>query len=143
MNRKQKIYAIIWAILLIAFNVVAFTVHTQITQKTTNTNFWILYGFITASMIIQLICTLMAFKSKNQKELFYNLPVICVSWIGLILQIIFGIVAICVPAFPVWICVIICVVICGVDLISCIASKAGSEMIQSSEKKHFQNRSGN
>ena len=54
MKKKFGIYAVIWAVALVVFNVVSFTVALN-TGKELNASFFIGYGAVTAAFIGQLL----------------------------------------------------------------------------------------
>ena len=85
MKRNFKSYALIWAIMLAAFNAVVFLVRPVIPGYVVNydVRFWIAWGFILAAFIGNLVCAYFAFKAQNLKKLFYNLPLITVSYAGI------------------------------------------------------------
>ena len=81
MKKNFKSYALIWAIMLAAFNAVVFLVRPVIPGYSVNydARFWIAWGFILAAFAGNLVCAYFAFKAQNLKKLFYNLPLITVS----------------------------------------------------------------
>lgn len=92
MKRNFKSYALIWAIMLAAFNAVVFLVRPVIPGYAVNydARFWIAWGFILAAFAGNLICAYFAFKAQSLKKLFYNLPLITVSCAGLIVMLVLG-----------------------------------------------------
>lgn len=105
MKRNFKSYALIWAIMLAAFNAVVFLVRPVIPGYVVNydVRFWIAWGFILAAFIGNLVCAYFAFKAQNLKKLFYNLPLITVSYAGLIVMPVLGGALMLIPGCPAWI----------------------------------------
>ena len=66
MKKKFGIYAVIWAVALVVFNVVSFTVALN-TGKELNASFFIGYGAVTAAFIGQLLCAYCCLPRKTQK----------------------------------------------------------------------------
>lgn len=97
--------------------------------------FWVGYIFITAAFIGQLVCAYIAFKAENLKKLFYNLPLITLSYTGLVLTLIFGGTAMTIPNLPVWVGAVTCLLILGLNAIAIIKAKAAAELVESVDKK--------
>ena len=93
--------------------------------------FWVGYIFITVAFIGQLVCAYIAFKADNLKKLFYNLPLITLSYTGLILTLIFGGAAMAIPNLPNWAGAVICLLILGFNAIAIIKAK----VVESVDKK--------
>ena len=140
MKKNFKIYAICWAILVALFNVICFV--TPNIAKIYRTEyikfggaFWAGYIFITLAFIGQLICAFVAFKAENAQKLFYNLPLIAVSYTGLILTIIFGALAMAIPNLPNWIGIIVCLIVLAFTAIAVISAKAAGTVVANIDDK--------
>lgn len=112
MKRNFRSYALIWAIMLAAFNAVVFLVRPVIPGYAVNydARFWIAWGFILAAFIGNLVCAYFAFKAQNLKKLFYNLPLITVSYAGLIVMLVLGGALMLIPGCPAWIAAVVCLI---------------------------------
>ncbi len=136
MKKKFKLYIICWAILLALFNVICFVTPSETPRFSKfDGTFWVGYIFITAAFIGQLICAYIAFKAENLKKLFYNLPLITLSYTGLILTLVFGGTAMAIPDLPCWTGAVICLLILGFNAIAVIKAKAAAELVESVDKK--------
>lgn len=136
MNKNFKLYIICWAILLALFNVICFVTPNEAAGLNKfGGAFWIGYIFITAAFIGQLVCAYIAFKAENLKKLFYNLPLITLSYTGLILTLIFGGLAMAIPNLPVLVGAVTCLLILGFNAIAIIKAKAAAELVESVDKK--------
>lgn len=136
MKKNFKLYIICWAILLALFNVICFVTPNEAAGLNKfGGAFWVGYIFITASFIGQLVCAYIAFKAENLKKLFYNLPLITLSYTGLILTLIFGGLAMAIPNLPAWVGAVICLLILGLNAIAIIKAKAATELVESVDKK--------
>lgn len=136
MKKNFKLYIICWAILLVLFNVVCFVTP----NETAGMNkfggaFFSGYIFITFAFIGQLVCAYIAFKADNLKKMFYNLPLITLSYTGLILTLIFGGAAMAIPDLPNWAGAVIDLIILGFNAIAIIKAKATAEIVESVDKK--------
>lgn len=116
MKKNFKSYALIWAIMLAAFNAVVFLVRPVIPGYAVNydARFWIAWGFILAAFIGNLVCAYFAFKAQNLKKLFYNLPLITVSYAGLIVMAVLGGALMLIPGCPAWIAAVVCLIAAAV-----------------------------
>ena len=131
MKKTFGIYALIWAILLAVFNAVVFLVRPVIPgfDICYDARFWTAWAFILAAFVGNLICAYMAFKAENLQKLFYNLSLISVSYIGLILMLIFGTVLMLIPDCPSWIAAIVCILILAFTAIAVIKTSAAAEVV--------------
>lgn len=69
------------------------------------------YIFITIAFVGQLGCAYKAFKAENLKKMFYNIPLISVSYTGLIAMLVVGTVCMAVPFIPYWVGIIACLLV--------------------------------
>ncbi len=136
MKKGFKIYAVCWAVLLVLFNAVCFVTPSEAAGLSKfGGAFWAGYIFITAAFIGQLVCAYLAFKAENLKKLFYNLPIIKISYAGLILTMIFGGIAMAIPDLPGWVGAVLCLIILGFNAIAVIKAKAAAEVVGKTDWK--------
>lgn len=136
MNKNFKLYIICWAILLALFNIICFVTPNEAAGLNKfGGAFWVGYIFITAAFIGQLVCTYIAFKAENLKKLFYNLPLITLSYTGLVLTLVFGGAAMAIPNLPGWAGAVICLLMLSFNAIAIIKAKAAAELVESVDKK--------
>lgn len=103
MKKVFKNYAVIWAVLLVVFNVIAFVSPGWITHEKYTASFWIGYVFITLAFLGQLACAYVAFKAENLTKLFYNLPLFSLSYTGLIVSFVVGGLCMLISPLPYWV----------------------------------------
>lgn len=136
MNKNFKLYIICWAILLALFNVICFVTPNEAAGLNKfGGAFWIGYIFITAAFIGQLVCAYIAFKAENLKKLFYNLPLITLSYTGLVLMLVLGGAAMAIPNLPAWVGAIVCLLILGFNAIAVIKANWAAEIVESVDEK--------
>ena len=133
MNKKIKIYALIWVILFAVFNAVVFLVRPVIPGFTIvyDARFWSVWAFILLAFIGNLVCTAIALKTDDKTRLFYNIPIIRVSYTGLILTIVFGVICMLIPDLPAWIGIIVCLLILAFTACAVIKAKAAADIVES------------
>ena len=116
-----KIYFIIWIIAIIVFHLLMFSLKTIVLDervittkemfsyyfsddnayyKAVATNFFISYIFILLSFISQLVCSFIFLQQKTSTESIYHYPIFVISLQGLIVTIIFSILFIFIPIYP-------------------------------------------
>ena len=137
MNKNVKKYIICWAILLVLFNVIVFVVPAEVAgYYRLNSTFWVSYILVTITFIGQLICAIQAFKSDNLKKLFYNIPLITISYSGLVIMTIAAIVFMAIPYVPDWLAVIICAIILAFTAIAVFMAKANADIVSDIDEKN-------
>ena len=140
MKKTFKFYAIVWVICLALFNVISFVSPDEIAGISKfNGSFWTGYIFITIAFIGQLVCAYVAFKSKNLKKLFYNIPLISISYIGLVVMLVVGSITMAIPYIPNWIGIIACLLVLGFTAISVIKASLAAELVSDIDEKVAQN----
>ena len=136
MNKKFKYYALIWAILLAVFNVICFITPDETAGMSKfGGAFWAGYIFITIAFIGQLVCAYIALKTDDKTKIFYNIPIIRVSYTGLILTLVFGALCMAIPNLPNWVGIIVCVLVLAFTAIAVIKAKAASDVVENIDKK--------
>ena len=131
MNRKFTYYALIWAILFAVFNVICFVTPSEAAgMNKFGGAFWAGYSGITIAFIGQLICAYIALKTEDITKLFYNIPIITVSYTGLVLTIIFGGLCMAIPNIPNWVGIIVCLAVFAITAIATIMAKASAEVVE-------------
>lgn len=125
MKKNFKYYALIWIILLAAFNAVIFLVRPVIPGYVINydARFWIAWAFILAAFVGNLACAYFASKAENLNKMFYHLPLITVSRSALIAMLVAGCVLMLIPNCPAWISAIVCILLLAFNAIAVM--KAG------------------
>lgn len=131
MNKNFKYYLSVWTILLVLFNVVTFVVPRPLFGGA----FWSGYIFITLAFIGQLVCGYVALKEENIRKLFYNFPILSISYTGLILTSIFGIVCMVIPGFPIGLSIIICFAILCFTVIFVLKAKLAADVVEAVDEK--------
>lgn len=137
MKKNFKFYALIWGILFAAFNAVVFLVRPIITGYVINydARFWIAWAFILDAFIGNLVCAYFAFKAENLKKMFYNLPLITVSWSALITMLIVGSGLMLIPNCSAWIAAIVCIVVLAFNAIAVIKAVWAADTVNKVDEK--------
>ena len=136
MNRKFKYYALIWAVLLALFNVICFVTPDEAAGWNKFAGaFWVGYAFITIAFIGQLVCAYVALSTDDATKLFYNIPLIRISYSGLILTLIFGGLCMAIPGLPNWVGIVVCFTVLAFTVIAVIKASAAAEAVENIDKK--------
>lgn len=136
MKKSFKIYSLIWAICLAVFNVITFVTPNEIGGVSKfSGSFWVGYIFITIAFIGQLACAFAAFKAENLKKFFYNIPLLSISYGGLVTMLVVGSIFMAVPALPEWIAIIVCIIILAFNAISAIKATAAANIVNEIDEK--------
>ena len=136
MNKNFKYYLSIWAIFFVIFNIAVFVSPNELVGMSKfGGAFWSGYIFITLAFIGQLGCAYKTFKAENLKKLFYNIPIISISWTGLVLTLIFGVLCMIIPNLPNWVGIILCFIILGFTAISVIKASLAADIVSKIDEK--------
>ena len=137
MKKNFKSYALIWVIFLAAFNAIVFLVRPIIPGYEIHygARFWIAWLFIIAAFVGNLLCAKKAFQAENLEKLFYKLPLLTVSFRGLIVTLVLGGGLMLLPNCPAWIAAIVCVAVAAFTAVAIgTADWAGATVSATHEK---------
>ena len=136
MKKSFKIYSLIWTICLAVFNVITFVTPNEIGGVSKfSGSFWVGYIFITIAFVGQLACAFVVFKAENLKKFFYNIPLLSISYGGLVAMLIVGSVFMAIPVLPEWIGIIVCVIILAFNAIAIIKATAAADIVSGIDEK--------
>ena len=137
MKKNFKSYALIWAIFLVAFNVIVFLVRPIIPgcEIHYDLRFWIAWLFVVAAFVGNLLCANKAFQAENLEKLFYNVPLISVSYRGLIGMLVLGGALMLIPNCPAWIAAIVCVAITAFTAVAVVKADWAGETVSATHEK--------
>lgn len=135
MKKGFKAYAIAWLILLALFNVAAFMAPAYAGGQKYTASFWIGYMIITLAFVGNLICAKRAFEADNARKLFYNMPLINISYTALIISFVVGGACMLVPTIPYWIAAIAGVAVLAFTAIAIIKTTVAEEIVENVDKR--------
>ena len=136
MKSKFKYYLIIWASIVIAFNVIVFVVPRTIAGVDRfSGSFWVGHAFIMIMLIAQLGIGWLTFKEENLTKLFYNISLIRISFAGIIAMGIVGMVCMLIPVLPVWMGIIICLLVLIFNVIALVSAQAAVSTVEEIDKR--------
>ena len=136
MNKYFKKYLAVWVLFLALFNIAVFVTPNKVMgMNKFGGAFWVGYIFIMLAFIGQIAISYFVFKEENLKKLFYKLPLIRISWTGLIVTLIFGTLCMVIPNLPNWVGVIICFVILCFQAISLVKANVAADVVDELDEK--------
>lgn len=136
MNKNFKYYAGIWVILLVFFNIATFVSPNEAAGMTKfGGAFWVGYIFITLAFIGQLAVSFFAFNAKNMQKFFYKIPLIRISWTGLVLTFVFGVLCMAIPDLPNWVGVIACFAVFAFNTIALLKANIAADIVSEIDDK--------
>ena len=135
MKKRFALYAAVWAVLLVLFNVIAFVAPGWQGQEKFTASFWIGYVLIMIMLLGQLVCAYFALKEENNQKLFYKLPLITISYAGLICSFVFGGLCMLISPLPYWVGVIVCAIVLAATALAVIKAAAAGEEVQKIDEK--------
>lgn len=135
MRKTFKYYSIIWAVLFILFQVIAFVPIGWPGLEKYTASFWIGYAFILLSFAGQLACAYFAFKESNIKKTFYNMSLVATSYTGLILSFVFGGLCMLISPLPYWIGILLCSILLAFNVIAVLKAAAAIDLVSAVDGK--------
>ena len=135
MNKNQKRYIGFWAILFVVFQAISFISPGWIDIEKYTSSFWIGYAFISISFIGQLICSLTALNEENLTKLFYKIPLIRISYTGLIVSFVLGGACMLLSLLPYWIGALVAVIVLAVTALSVLKASAAADIVAEIDNK--------
>ena len=135
MNKNQKRYIGFWAILFVLFQLIAFISPGWINIEKYTSSFWIGYAFITLSFAGQLICTMTALKEENLTKLFYKIPLIRISYTGLIVSFVFGGACMLLSLLPYWIGALVAVIVLAATALALVKASTAADIVAEIDDK--------
>ena len=136
MKKTFGFYAIIWALFLALFNVIVFVTPNEAGGMSKfGGAFWVGYVFITIAFIGQLVCAYFAFKPSDKQKVFYNIPLISISYTGLIIMLIAGTACMAIPNLPNWIGIIVCLLVLAFTAIAVLKATLAISIVSDVDQR--------
>ena len=132
MKKARGFYAIIWTICLISYNLIVFIVPNDNVESVT---FWIGYFLIGFALLGNLICSLIALSVKSNAKVFYNIPLISISVVGVVIASIVGGIFMHVPDIASWIGVLVAYLTIVIVTIAALIAKSAADVVESIDEK--------
>lgn len=128
MKKTALYYSIAWLVSLALFNLITFVVPDKTGGKF-GVSFWVGYIFITVAFVGQLVCTVLALTKSELKKIFYNLPLIRISYSCVVMTLIAGGICMAVPFVSYWVAVIVCALVLGFYIIAVLKVSAATAVV--------------
>ena len=136
MKKLFKNYLLIWAICLVAFNVVVFVAPRFFADfDKFGGAFWAGYVFIMLSFIGQLAASYFFFQEENKDKVFLNMPLITLGKSCLIVSLFVGGLCMVIPNLPNAVGAIIAVLILAFYAIAVIKAKTAADVVHEIDNK--------
>ena len=135
MRKSFKLYAAIWGLMLVLFNVAAIVAPGWPTLEKTTPSFWIGYAFINAAFIGQMICAAISFKDDSADKVFYNVSLFKVSYAGLISTAVVGLICMVISPLPYWVSGIVCSLVLMVNAVAVVKVKIAVNLVTEVDEK--------
>lgn len=132
MKKIVRNYLLAWVVMVVLFNVIVFVSPSELAgfEKFSGA-FWGPYVAMMLAFVGQLACAMVAFRADNLQKLFYNLPLITVSYSGLVLTLVAGGICMAIPDLPNWAGIIACAIVLAFTATAVIKAQTAAEVIES------------
>ena len=135
MKKGFKFYLAFWAVLLVLFNVIAFvSVGWEGYEKYT-ASFWIGYAAVMLAFAVNIICTFVALKAETAKKMFYNLPLVTITYGCLIASFVVGGLCMLLTMLPGYVAAIVSGIVIVVNVVSLFKATAAADLIEKTDEK--------
>ena len=104
---QTKLFFVCWGLLLLFFNLLAFLTPELLEGAKFSAKYWLGYSAVTVALLINLAASAFVFQKKSHTAQFYNLPLVVMSYGGLILLGLFGTFIMIYPILPGWLSLLI------------------------------------
>lgn len=136
MKSKFKYYAVAWAVLVVLFNVIVFITPNEFKGMSKfGGSFWAGYFFIMLAFIGQLFVAWLAIRDDGITKLFYNIPLVTISYTALIVMIVIGTLSMSIPNLPYWLGVIGCLLVLAFAVIALMGAQVASSIVTDVDEK--------
>lgn len=135
MKKTFRNYLGIWATLLALFNVIAFVSVGWIGLEKYTASFWVGYVGITLMFAGQLACAWKVFREENLQKRFYQIPIVRISYHGLIWSFVVGGLCMLISPLPDWVAVIVCAIILAVTAIAVLKADTAADLVEKVDEK--------
>lgn len=134
MQKQFKNYLVIWAVVLVVFNVITFVIPDNSGNKYGDA-FWVGYIFIMLTFLADFGLSFFFFKEENVEKVFLNMPIFIIGQRCLFVTLIAGSIIMAVPGIPKWLGVIVSVLILGFFIITAVLAKSAADAVNDIGKK--------
>ncbi|SCW43602.1 hypothetical protein SAMN02910456_01119 [Ruminococcaceae bacterium YRB3002] len=132
MSKVSKNYIAVWGVMLALFNLIVFISPGWGGIEKYTGAFWIAYAITTMAFVLHLAFALIAFKDagNSKQKLFLNIPIIWISYVGLIITIIVGALCMLNSFLPTWAAGVTMGIVLAVFLLSVVKTKIAIEAVE-------------
>lgn len=141
MKKNFKYFGVTWAVGLIIFNAITFSIPNEVFGVTRFDKgvFWVAYALITLSFVYQLITAYKFVKDDSMEKTFLNIPLLKTAYVAIVVSIAVGLIFMVFPVLPSWIGAIFCLLIAGYFVIACIKAETAAEIVHGIDTKIKEN----
>ena len=129
MKSAFKVYLVIWSVLFVAFQLIALVAPGWIGIEKYTTSLWIGYVFILLSFAVLFGCAIKVFGNNNLQKFFYGIPLVKISYTGLIVTFIFGGLCMFLSLLSGWVAAIICIIVSAINILAVLKAGAAGEIV--------------
>ncbi|MCD2492862.1 hypothetical protein LQE92_09490 [Lacrimispora sp. NSJ-141] len=136
MKKGMKYYGLIWLTAVAAFHAIVFLLPDSVTGAARSAGaFWSGYAGIMAAFTGQAVCSYLFFRETTPKGRFLNIPLVTLSYSGLLAVLIAGSLCMTVPFIPDWLGAVAAILILVFSAVAVIKSKAAAHIVNTGDKK--------
>ena len=136
-NSVFRSYLFIWVIMFVLYTAVAVLLPALNTDGTYEYDvaFGVGYLLTAVAFVLHFGTAFFAFSSGSNKKLFYNVPMIRASYIGLVFMMLVSVAATSIPSVPDWTGAVVCFIVVLLTLVAVMKASAAAEIVADVDEK--------
>lgn len=134
MANSKKYYVTAWGIAVVIFHVIMILLPNAGFEVEKGT-LWVIYFAILISLIGQAACSLFYAGKEKKEERFLYIPVVLISYIALLMNLLLALEAVTISFLPTWFTVIVALLVWAFYALAVVRTIAAADMVVEIDKK--------
>lgn len=138
MVKAKKYYAVAWIIAVVVFHIIMFllpNMGAEMGIELGRGTFWVIYLSIFVSLIGQAACSFIYAGKEKKEERFLYIPVVLISYIALLMNLLLALEALTLSFLPTWFTVIVAFAVLAFYALAIVRTIAAADMVVETGKR--------